>query len=108
MASILKLVASAVTSALLLGSGAALGSSPPRSGLPDIPNPKVVADAPEIGRYVGTLVVSGANPRTLNPVVAVESSSTDICRGGLHGGGDIRLPQSPDDRRGAGARSETG
>jgi len=75
MGSILKLVASAVTSALLLGSGAAVGSSPPRSGLPDIPNPKVVADAPEIGRYGGTFVVSSANPRTLNPIVSVEGSS---------------------------------
>lgn len=57
-----------------------VAGSSPRTGIsaarfPDIPNPKVIGDAPEIGRYGGTYVVSGANPRTLNPIVSVESSS---------------------------------
>lgn len=42
--------------------------------LPDVPNPQVVV-APEIGRYGGTLVATGGDPRTFNPIVAVESSS---------------------------------
>ncbi len=47
--------------------------------LPDIPNPKVATEAPEIGRYGGTFVVAQfSDPRTFNPVVAQESSSTSV------------------------------
>ncbi len=47
--------------------------------LPDIPNPKVAANAPEIGKSGGTYVVgSFGDPRTFNPIVAQETSSTDV------------------------------
>src|SRR2546425_1889676 len=46
-----------------------------------IPNPKVPLEAPEIGRYGGTLVVAQlGDPRTFNPIVAQETSSTDVLR----------------------------
>jgi len=46
--------------------------------LPDIPNPKVETTAPEIGKYGGTYVVASiADPRTFNPIVAQEQSSSE-------------------------------
>src|SRR5438093_977115 len=47
--------------------------------LPDIPNPKVAVEAPEIGKFGGTYIVSSiSDPRTFNPVVAQETSSTSV------------------------------
>ena len=44
-------------------------------------NPKVPLEAREIGRYGGTLVVAQlGDPRTFNPIVAQETSSTDVLR----------------------------
>lgn len=69
---------------------------PPRADAPkttDIgtPNPPFVGEAPkgamvvegaEIGRYGGTLVrASAGNPKTFNPIIANESSSTDFLYG---------------------------
>ncbi len=46
--------------------------------LPDIPNPKVATTAPEIGKYGGTYVVASiADPRTFNPIVGQEQSSSE-------------------------------
>ncbi len=68
----------AVVSALMIaGAMARAQSTPPR--LPDIPNPKVAAEAPEIGKYGGAYIVSSiSDPRTFNPVVAQETSSTAV------------------------------
>ena len=56
---------------------AASQSAPPT--LPDIPNPKVVVEAPEIGKFGGTYIVSSiSDPRTFNPIVAQETSSTGV------------------------------
>ncbi|MGH2426623.1 MAG: ABC transporter substrate-binding protein, partial [bacterium] len=50
-----------------------------RLRLPDIPNPKVNMNAPEIGKYGGVYVVAQfSDPRTFNPIVAQESSSTAV------------------------------
>jgi peptide/nickel transport system substrate-binding protein len=47
--------------------------------LPGIPNPKVAGAAPEIGKFGGALVTAQlADPRTFNPLVAQESSSTNV------------------------------
>ena len=47
--------------------------------LPDIPNPKVNTNAPEIGKYGGVYVVAQfSDPRTFNPLVAQENSSTAV------------------------------
>jgi len=44
--------------------------------LPGIPNPKVAADAPEIGRAGGTLVdAQVSEPRTFNPVIVTDTST---------------------------------
>lgn len=44
--------------------------------LPGIPNPKVAADAPEIGRRGGTLVDAQiSEPRTFNPIVYTDAST---------------------------------
>lgn len=49
------------------------------SKLPDIANPKVPTEAPEIGKYGGVYVVAQfSDPRTFNPVVAQEDSSTNV------------------------------
>src|SRR3989449_1165955 len=49
--------------------------------LSEILNPKVLMQAPAIGRYGGTLVVAQlGDPRTFNPIVAQETSSTDVLR----------------------------
>ncbi len=47
--------------------------------LQDVPNPLVATAAPEIGKYGGTYVVATfSDPRTFNPIVAQESSSTGV------------------------------
>ncbi len=60
---------------------AAVGVSPLGAGqapltLPDIPNPKVATDAPEIGKNGGTLVdAQVSEPRTFNPVIVTDVST---------------------------------
>ncbi len=50
----------------------------PRLTLPDIPNPKVVTYPHEVGKYGGVHVRAQiTDPRTFNPIVAQETSSTD-------------------------------
>ncbi|MCL6551735.1 MAG: ABC transporter substrate-binding protein [Firmicutes bacterium] len=57
----------------LAGTAAPLASAP---ALPDLPNPKVAVDAPELGRPGGTLVdAQSGEPRTFNPVVITDASS---------------------------------
>ncbi len=52
-----------------------VGAQTPRPSLPDVPNPKLVEA--EAGRFGGTLVVTSiSDPRTFNPIVAQETSST--------------------------------
>src|SRR2546428_2567719 len=64
--------------ALAVGLVNAQVSLPAPSG---ILNPKVPLEAPEIGRDGGTLVVAQlGDPRTFNPIVAQETSSTDVLR----------------------------
>ena len=47
--------------------------------LPDIPNPKAVTYPHEVGKYGGVHVRAQiSDPRTFNPLVAQETSSTDI------------------------------
>src|SRR2546430_12136137 len=66
-----------IVAATLAAAMAASQSAPPT--LPDIPNPKVVVEAPEIGKFGGTYIVSSiSDPRTFNPVVAQETSSTSV------------------------------
>src|SRR3989442_10224162 len=61
--------------ALAVGLVNAQVSLPAPSG---ILNPKVPLEAPEIGRYGGTLVVAQlGDPRTFNPILAQETSSTE-------------------------------
>jgi len=49
-------------------------SKPP--ALPGIPNPKVASEAPEIGRFGGTLVDAQiSEPRTFNPVIVTDTST---------------------------------
>lgn len=61
-----------------LGATLAVGQTPGPT-LPGIPDPKVATIAPEIGKYGGALVVTQlSDPRTFNPVVAQEASSTDV------------------------------
>jgi len=60
----------ALAMAFIAGS---LGAAP---RLPDIPNPKVAAEAPEIGKYGGTYVISSISDfRTFNPVVSQDTAS---------------------------------
>lgn len=50
-------------------------AQPARPALPDVPNPVVVEAEP--GRFGGTFVITSiSDPRTFNPVVAQETSST--------------------------------
>lgn len=64
--------------ALVVALFASLGASQVLT-LPDIPNPKVAAGAAQIGRFGGTLVFTSISPpRTFNPTVAQETSSTNV------------------------------
>ncbi len=68
------LVVGGLIIALFAPSAIGQGATPK---LPDIPNPKVATAAPEIGKFGGTYVVATiSDPRTFNPIVAQESSST--------------------------------
>jgi len=60
--------------------GAALASAqPPPPTQPGIPEPKVITDAPDIGRYGGALAVSRlSDPQTFNPIVAQDASSRSV------------------------------
>jgi peptide/nickel transport system substrate-binding protein len=50
----------------------------PRLSLPDLPNPKVINYPHEVGKYGGVHVRAQiTDPRTFNPTVAQETSSTD-------------------------------
>lgn len=69
-------LAGALAITLLASLAAAQGTA---LKLPDIPNPKVATNPPEIGKYGGVFVVAQfTDPRTLNPIVAQEGSSTDV------------------------------
>jgi len=51
------------------------------AALSAIPRPQVAQETPEPGRYGGALIVSQlGDPRTFNPIVAQETSSTDVLR----------------------------
>lgn len=64
----------ALVLALMAPSAVAQGQ---RLRLPEIPNPRVNTNAPEIGKYGGVYVVAQfSDPRTFNPIVAQEESST--------------------------------
>src|SRR3989442_4795176 len=66
-----------IVAATLAAAMAAAQSAPPT--LPDIPHPKVKVEAPEIGKFGGTYIVSSiSDPRTFNPIVAQETSSTGV------------------------------
>ncbi len=65
-----------VAASLIIAPPVIAQSSQPRLTLPDVPNPLVV-DAAEVGRFGGTFVVTSvSDPRTFNPIVAQEDSST--------------------------------
>ncbi len=77
----MRTLPAAVTAAVVLVATLPLGAQQPRITLPDVPNPKVAVDAPEIGRRGGTLVVTQVSePRTFNPVIY-----TDTATGGVVG-----------------------
>ncbi len=66
---LLLFVAASALATVVVSAGA--GSS-----LPDIPNPKVAAEAPEIGRYGGRLIVAQiSEPRTFNPVIITDTAT---------------------------------
>lgn len=70
------LLVGALALTLFASMAVAQGAAPK---LPDIPNPKVVTTAPDIGKYGGVYVVSQiTDPRTFNIIVAQETSSTAI------------------------------
>ncbi len=53
-----------------------LSAQQTKPSLPDIPNPKVVEEAPEIGKFGATLVdVQVSEPRTFNPVIVTDTST---------------------------------
>jgi len=53
-----------------------LAAQQAKLALPDIPNPKVATDAPEIGKFGGTLVdAQVSEPRTFNPVIVTDTST---------------------------------
>lgn len=73
---ILRLFSTAVSIVLLVTVSSVAGSQTAKPMLPDVPNPAVM-EAPEIGRYGGTLVTTSiSDPRTFNAIVAQETSST--------------------------------
>ncbi len=62
-----------LTIVALLAASPSLAQTP---SLPDLPNPKVAAEAPEIGRFGGTLVDAQiSEPRTFNPIVVTDVST---------------------------------
>jgi len=69
-------IAIGVAVILLAGGIVPLGAQQPKSTLPGIPNPKVAAEAPELGKFGGTYVVSTiSDPRTFNPIVSQDTAS---------------------------------
>ncbi|MGH2375353.1 MAG: ABC transporter substrate-binding protein, partial [bacterium] len=65
-----------VAAALFASITTALGISQAAPAFPDIPNPKVAAEAPEIGRYGGRLIVAQiSEPRTFNPVIITDAAT---------------------------------
>lgn len=73
-----RIAAVLLASGLVITPGATIVAQGP-GPLPGIPNPKVVSAAAEIGKFGGALVTAQlADPRTLNPLVAQESSSTNV------------------------------
>ncbi len=51
-------------------------SAQQKLSLPDIPNPKVAEEAPEIGKFGATLVdAQVSEPRTFNPVIVTDTST---------------------------------
>ncbi|MDR7520942.1 MAG: ABC transporter substrate-binding protein [Armatimonadota bacterium] len=61
---------------MLLAAGVSATGPDRRITLPGIPHPKVAVDAPEIGRYGGTLVdAQVSEPRTFNPVIVTDAST---------------------------------
>jgi ABC-type transport system substrate-binding protein len=59
---------------LVVAAPAAAQTSKPT--LPDVPNPLVI-EASDVGRFGGTFVTTSiSDPRTFNPIVAQETSST--------------------------------
>ncbi|MBI3997497.1 MAG: ABC transporter substrate-binding protein, partial [Armatimonadetes bacterium] len=65
-----------ILTVVFLAALAPLAAQPPKLSLPDIPNPKVATEAPEIGRYGGTLVdAQVSEPRTFNPVIVTDTST---------------------------------
>ncbi len=53
-----------------------LAAQQAKIALPDIPNPKVVEEAPEIGKFGATLVdAQVSEPRTFNPVIVTDTST---------------------------------
>lgn len=72
-APVLRMVVMLLAACLMVASP--VGAQTPRPSLPDVPNPKLVEAEP--GRFGGTLVVTSiSDPRTFNPIVAQETSST--------------------------------
>ncbi|MDR7417510.1 MAG: ABC transporter substrate-binding protein [Armatimonadota bacterium] len=61
---------------LLALGGAWIAAPLAAAPIPGVPNPKVAVEAPEIGRYGGTLVVAQVSePRTFNPVIYTDTST---------------------------------
>ncbi len=73
--------------ALALTMASMVGAQSAAPKLPDLPNPKVAAEAPEIGKYGGTYVVAQiSDPRTFNPIVVQDTASgavTNVFSDGL-------------------------
>jgi len=66
----------AVLALTLLATMAGAGAAP---RLPDLPNPKVEASAPEVGKYGGTFITSSfSDPRTFNPVASQDTVSNTV------------------------------
>lgn len=62
--------------AFIVALSATLAAAPSAPRLPEIPNPKVAAEAPEIGKYGGTYVISSISDfRTFNPIVVQDTVS---------------------------------
>src|SRR3990172_4055940 len=62
--------------AVLAAAPSLAAPTPGAPSLPGIPNPKIAAEAPEIGRSGGTLVdAQVSEPRTFNPIVYTDVST---------------------------------